>query len=267
MPEMCFACQPVDDVIGRLKTGGAADSSGAEGENITRASTPSPLSSQPTVVDVLNTHHVQWAPHLRNRRNHIHGAMSASFKRQCNTIYRQHHRLLCDCRRSNSPPPFLLPPCSTHLRHISLHSPPGHQTIYPVPETGTFSCTTHVGSLSSCSIDAEFSSAIRTQIDSTTTEQQEYTSMDNSCVQLMSTTWNADVSRYPESYIGWVAIIEAPTHPRTTLTNPTSSTESMLRSSCNGASVLVTSTMYFSVNFLCTLVGAVLHVPVMPIMW
>ena len=27
------------------------------------------------------------------------------------------------------------------------------------------------------------------------------------------------------------------------------------------------STMYFSVNFLCTFVGAVLHVPVMPITW
>ena len=48
--------------------------------------------------------------------------------------------------------------------------------------------------------------------------------MDNSRVQLMSTTWNGDVVRYPESYIGWVATIE-PSNPPSAqpLTNPTSS--------------------------------------------
>ena len=109
------------------------------------------------------------------------------------------------------PPPSLFQPNPTpsnptplHHTPPSLWSLPGHQTNIP----------SHVVPLSSCSI-AEFSSAILAQIDSTTTEQQEHTSMDSSRVQLMSTTWNADVARYLESYIGWVTTIEAPTHRRT----------------------------------------------------
>ena len=142
-------------------------------------------------------------------------------------------------------------PTPLHHTPPSLWSLPGHQTNIP----------SHVVSLSSCSI-AEFSSAILTQIDSTTTEQQEHTSMDSSRVQLMSTTWNADVARYLESYIGWVTTIEAPTHRRTPCDQSHVLAEWMLRSSWNCASMLVkTSTMYFSVNFLCTRVGAVLHVP------
>ena len=107
MSEMWSACPQVGDVQDGIETCDAADSSGVNGENITRASTTLPVSSQPTVVDVLDTHHAQWTPHLWNCRNHMHGAMSASFKRQWNTIYLQHHRPLCDCRRSNSPPTFL----------------------------------------------------------------------------------------------------------------------------------------------------------------
>ena len=101
------------------------------------ADTSLPVISQPTVVDVSDTHGARRTRHLLNRRNHMHGAMSASFKRQCNTIYQQHHRRLCDCRRSNSPllhsisSSLLVPPQPTPSnRTPRSHTPPFNLTPF-----------------------------------------------------------------------------------------------------------------------------------------
>ena len=113
---------PVGDVKDVIETCGAADSSGVDGENITRASTTLPVSSQPTVVDVLDTHHAQWTPHLWNRRNHMHGAMANATQSidniidPCVTAEDQLH-------------PFLLPPCSNPTYAIQPNATTPHTSV------------------------------------------------------------------------------------------------------------------------------------------
>ena len=151
-----------------LKFCGAADAGGVDGKNIIRSSTTWSVSSHPTIMDVLFALCAPWTPRCCIRRIYMHVTMTASFKPQRNTIYRKHHHL-CDCKKLECTPPHTIPPTSLHLnlRHPTttqyltdhFQSRSIHlvftKLIYLGPELETFSCTTHIVSLSFCSIHAD----------------------------------------------------------------------------------------------------------------
>ena len=127
---------------------GAADAGGVDGKNIIRASTTWSVSSHPTVMDVLFALCAPWTPRCCIRRIYMHVTMTASFKPQRNTIYRWHHRPLCDCKNGMHPtphhsshlaPPEPTPPNNNPVSHrplpISLHSPRVHQANTPWTRT------------------------------------------------------------------------------------------------------------------------------------